>query len=53
MKKNVFSPLHLILLMSLINKSFAQQADIILTNGKIFTSETNNLYVQERKLCLL
>jgi predicted amidohydrolase YtcJ len=29
-----------------VTQSFAQQADIILTNGKIFTSDTTQLYVQ-------
>ncbi|MDB5279732.1 MAG: amidohydrolase, partial [Ferruginibacter sp.] len=40
--------LKLIFLLSFVNSkvSFAQQADIIFTNGKIFTSDTNQLYVQ-------
>lgn len=35
-----------ILVIALSSKTSAQKADIIFTNGKIFTSDTNKLYVQ-------
>ena len=35
-----------ILVIAFSSKGFAQKADIIFTNGKIFTSDTNKLYVR-------
>ena len=35
-----------LLFLTMHESMLAQKADIILTNGKIFTSDTNNLYVQ-------
>jgi predicted amidohydrolase YtcJ len=38
--------LYLVMIIFSAASLFAQQADIIITNGKIFTSDTNKLYVQ-------
>ena len=38
--------LAVLLLFGLPLQSYEQTADIILTNGKVFTSDTNKLYVQ-------
>lgn len=46
MKKAIYLLLPVFVLLFDFQQLSAQSADIILTNGKIFTSDTNNLYVQ-------
>ena len=46
MKKVIYLPLLIFVLLFHFKQSSAQKADIILTNGKIFTSDTSKLYVQ-------
>jgi predicted amidohydrolase YtcJ len=47
MQRNLSSKRLLIILLAFVTmKGFAQRADLILINGKIFTSDKENLYVQ-------